>query len=582
MNVEIAEQKKGNFETPEQLAQALDAKNKALADKIREFGKKQITGESQDWRESLREELSASEEREIRDAIDDSHIDATFNEGLTPEEKQKSQIDAAVTAVAPWAVPLLNSGKKVEWFFKNISKSWDKAGDLWNQWEYLEAIKVFFLGLFGKFIDTDKEGEKTQTTSNDTLKVSQNIWYQAALKVILGFTPEKDEKTFDIMNLPQISKKKFSDLKSLQEKDIVKTLGIHWDSIQDKDVFQSVQVLLKKENQIDELLGKEHKNWRQEYSIIEICTILGPIMKPIEAFQKLDYKDFANSEMKFWEFDIKQPSDLTEKFETLRNQRWSMFEWVSKDLISQLLLSPLTNDEVNKQLLLNTFTEEKDRAFIENFSQFRNNMIWGIKADFFLWKEDQRQDFDAKFSQITPRHTLELMILTGGKTKKSEMNSFEQTSVYLKLWSILWAGKLRWETYDYALLQWSLKEWSEFADKIPQPLKDSVKMIAKKSFETWITALWNTVKELFGMLTTDQQITLWIFSGAALAVLWYMGPLRTAMWWAIIWASGLALASVAAKAYANEPEKFKEKFWNSTPEEIAEKWEDEIKKALES
>jgi hypothetical protein len=37
----------------------------------------------------------------MRDAIDDSHIDATFDEGLTPEEKQKSQIDAAVTAVAP-------------------------------------------------------------------------------------------------------------------------------------------------------------------------------------------------------------------------------------------------------------------------------------------------------------------------------------------------------------------------------------------------------------------------------------------------------------------------------------------------
>jgi hypothetical protein len=101
MTVEIAEQKKGNFETPEQLAQALDAKNKALADKIREFGKKQITGESQDWRESLREELSASEEREIRDAIDDHKIDATFNEGMTDEEKNSAQINTALAAVAP-------------------------------------------------------------------------------------------------------------------------------------------------------------------------------------------------------------------------------------------------------------------------------------------------------------------------------------------------------------------------------------------------------------------------------------------------------------------------------------------------
>jgi hypothetical protein len=35
------------------------------------------------------------------------------------------------------------------------------------------------------------------------------------------------------------------------------------------------------------------------------------------------------------------------------------------------------------------------------------------------------------------------MILTGGKTKKSDMNSFEQTSVYLKLWSIMGVGELR-------------------------------------------------------------------------------------------------------------------------------------------
>jgi hypothetical protein len=46
MNVENAEQKMGKFETPEQLAQALDVKNKALADKIRAVEANRIKSES--------------------------------------------------------------------------------------------------------------------------------------------------------------------------------------------------------------------------------------------------------------------------------------------------------------------------------------------------------------------------------------------------------------------------------------------------------------------------------------------------------------------------------------------------------
>lgn len=569
-----------NYDSPEALAKALETKNQELANKIREFWKNQITWESQDWRERLKQELTAAEEKSIRDAIDESQVDNFFNEWMSGEEKTSLKATQQIEQLAPWAAPILAKAGKMQSFFDNISSSWNKAGSLFEQWKFLEAIKVFILWIFWKSIDEDQVSQDKQTsTQNWWVETSKNIWYQASLKVILWFTPEKDEKTFDILNLPQISWKNFSTLKWLKEESIMQELGISGTSIHNKDVFTATQVLIKKETQIDELIWKQHPNWRSQYSIIEICTILWPTMKPIESFQKFDYKNIANSNIQFWEFKIWEPSDLGEKFEQLKTQRWSIFEWVSKDLISQILLSGNT-DESNTDLLLNKYTSEQDKNFIKKFAEFKHMMIWSIQTDFFLWKKEERDNFENHFSKLTPKQSLELMILTGGKTNKSEMNSVEQTAVYLKIWSIMWIGPLRWKTYDYALLQWSLQEWSEFSEQIPQPLKDTIKTIAKNSLESSISVLWKTIKELFWMLSTEQKIWVWIASWVVLAWLWYMGPLRHAMGGVIVMWLWWGLAMIASQAYANDPTKFKEQFGNTSPEDIAKQSEKEIANAF--
>jgi len=84
-NIEI-----GSFKTPEELAEALEAKSKIdLAKRIRIISW-QVQDTSTDLRQRLQDELTPQEHWEIRETLQNSWVATVFTKGLSWEEKDYS------------------------------------------------------------------------------------------------------------------------------------------------------------------------------------------------------------------------------------------------------------------------------------------------------------------------------------------------------------------------------------------------------------------------------------------------------------------------------------------------------------
>lgn len=516
MTVEIAEQKKGNFETPEQLAQALDAKNKALADKIREFGKKQITGESQDWRESLREELSASEEREIRDAIDDHKIDATFNEGMTDEEKNSAQINTALAAVAPWAVPLLNSGKKIEWFFQNFSKSWDKAGDLWNQWEYIEAIKVFFLGLIGKFIDIDTTHQEDHKNAEIEQQKETILTKDFANKFFIDYSFDKKEKKDEAKVLTltdSFQNLTFQEMKEMKSSD--EKMLAFLEKIYKEDAKNQLSLLKLTLNTILEgkwyhLLESIHK---EKLPNLTYGVAIIPIKDQLWIFGRLNETAQTNA---FGLVD--EMKNIFSENDPLNEEKRTKL-WLNTEIFSYI--SSTNRDISNPEKLKKSYwvdkLESKDKEKVNEIIDFGvniQNLILNDPRVNLGMGNEIKQAFWGK--PLTMIEALSLYTMLGWKTNFNEMNDIEQSLLILWVNKLLdgWRGdieqgkylfniasaiknKIEWKASEIEIPAWVTNFFSSlwnslssFAIKYVEDISKTGAWFLKQSPELmWITAL---------------------------------------------------------------------------------------------
>ena len=596
-NIEI-----GSFKTPEELAEALEAKSKIdLAKRIRIISW-QVQDTSTDLRQRLQDELTPQEHWEIRETLQNSWVATVFTKGLSWEEKA---IQVAQKEMA-WIIWEENtqSLQKVEWIWNRLSTWFDKIWDIFSEkWmvAWIWAIILMFKWIFSwDFTQLDalldpKKSEKKADNKKDwkTLdtnnKAPDNIAYLTSLKIVLWFSPERTDETFTILNLPQIKTKTFSQLETVNSKWISEKLGIDASGKNkteyDKSVFDSIHLLQWKMDIIEDILWKKHPNWKNELTVEQILTKIYSYTKIYNSFESYSLTDFKEGKINFWSFSINTSgsSDLTEKYDELKNDREGKLHGVSSELIAQIVWdtnSKITNENF-KTTLLNSYSSPKDKEFIEQFSVFGKWMLETIKNDFFLWDTKFEWKFKEYFDKrnLSAKEVFELYLITWWKHKASEFSWAEKWIMYLKVWSFLGTSdgyKLRWETYDRSLLEAAKWESSDLAQKIPRPVIDTIKSMTRYTIETTIGALWNTMKEVFGLLTMEQKIAFWLASWVVLVLLWRLGPLRNifngiAIWWLWVW-----ILWIVKQAYANNPKKFEEAFPNQTPEKLAKAIEKEV------
>lgn len=590
------------FQSPEELAVELERRSKvSLAERVRAISA-EVQGQSRDVREKLREELTSAEQKEIRETLPDARVGEVFTKWMTQDE----QISQATKQAVTWAIWKENAEKleKIEGVWNRLSTGMDKIWDIFSEkwimagiWAIILMFKWIFSGDFSQLdalLDPKKSEKKADNkkdwkTLDTNNKAPDNIAYLTSLKVVLWFSPERTDETFTILNLPQIKTKTFSQLETVNSKWISEKLGIDASGKNkteyDKSVFDSIHLLQWKMDIIEDILWKKHPNWKSELTVEQILTKIYSYTKIYNSFESYSLTDFKEGKINFWSFSINTSggSDLTEKYDELKNDREGKLYGVSSELIAQIVWdtnSKITNENF-KTTLLNSYSSPKDKEFIEQFSVFGKWMLETIKNDFFLWDTKFEWKFKEYFDKrnLSAKEVFELYLITWWKHKASEFSWAEKWIMYLKVWSFLGTSdgyKLRWETYDRSLLEAAKWESSDLAQKIPRPVIDTIKSMTRYTIETTIGALWNTMKEVFGLLTLEQKITFWLASWVVLVLLWRLGPLRNifngiAIWWLWVW-----ILWIVKQAYANNPKKFEEAFPNQTPEKLAKAIEKEV------
>jgi len=466
--------------------------------------------------------------------------------------------------------------KKAEWWFNSIKSSLKVASKLFSEWKFVAWIWVLLSWILGRFSLSEWERkQKEKNESNEWSDWSSESWeeekhnkpnieeltpwnarYIASMRVLLWFM-DKTPNTNNILSSRQISTKTFSELSSYTEDDVLDKLSITYNPENkehiSKDYIENISLLLSRGDFIDNVIGKQKPNWREELTIYEIVTEMHKYTKTYETLSNLSFDEF------YWNFeiwtlnvsDITNPtSDLSEKFNSLRESRESPLNWVSKELILFILSSgpeAKFNDETVKITIENQAESDKDKKFLEVFNTFGENILNTIKKDFFVWDEQDRKEFENFFQErsLTPKEVFELFVITWGESNKENLNSLTSWMVFLKVWWMMWVSNewvsLRWKTLDRWLITAITDSWSEAARMIPEP----VVKLADKVLNTTIDLAKEKVKkitvELWSMLTKEQKV---IFSVIWLAILFiYFRFWRLNIWasWAI---AGITLTSV--------------------------------------
>lgn len=493
------------FESPEALAQALEDKNKALAERVREISKKSIETDSKDLRKALQEELSPTEQKEMREALPDAGISEVFTKWMTTEEQavQKAKESASEMLWEDNTKAL----QKVEWIWNRLSTGMDKIGDIFEQkwmmagiWAIILMIKWIFSwdfsaldGILNPNIskwDIDEAGKKIW----DKLSGKVDIKYQYSSSAVSYIFWGEEKNTLNkLFALDKFQNMKYGEAKKIYEKYknsddktwLEKELWIEW--VKWNDAFKALWVLVNENEKSWKLLNNFYtKKWEDLwnksikdaiswlYTNIKMFKSLENITTPdqiIDAWRnfalKIEQLPNGDSEIKWEIYDSLKEIWITRNIILFINSRWKNgFE-------------DITQLEKNLDWIQSELTTKDKKELTEKFIPFAKNIENTLWEHFWhKYGNDIKNCFGKK--HLSPTELLELYAITWWNYNHDSLNDMQKTYIYTKLISLIddrdhelaWAyGTLivkKWETplppwvlTMLSYLWWKLAQWAE-------------------------------------------------------------------------------------------------------------------------
>jgi len=427
----IESQKIWKFESPEELARALEEKNKKLAERVRDISRVAIEKKSRDLRRALQEELTPEEQSEIVEILPESWVGEVFD--------KKTSVDVWREAI--WEViwkENVDKIEKVEWFFNRISIRFDKVWEVFKtKWivAWLWAILLMFKWIFtldfswfDRLLNPDKKGEKDEKKEendnelNETKKNELKYLWGIQLLFLVKWEKEKDyAKT--ILLQKEVKIKSFNELnKNFKEwKNWISErlwLTSKWN---DEEVYNSIKLIIDNESFINSTIWKVKPDWREE----ELWNILLELHKkwsllnwihknlskielsatsPFESFNKLFNIDILSinfdsekNDIDFWDF-----FDRTE-----------LINWVSKTTLLKIFgwekIKNSSDEKVRSRYYW--LCEENEKIFIDKLFTFHWEMTKTMSS---LFGNENYSKFQEYFNTnwISSKDLTELYLIT--------------------------------------------------------------------------------------------------------------------------------------------------------------------------
>lgn len=562
----------GRFETSEELARELEAKNKAeIAARVREISRNQASAQSIELRNRLREELNWQEHKEIREALAWTWVERVFDKDMTPEEKAIAE----VWAVIPWAAWVTQKLWWIEKWWKSASDSFSTAWDLLKQWKFMAAIAVFFKWITWKFSLSEwnkKPGEENESQANWSENISEDLKndykYTAWISLIIkaeSFTDfeKRTDPNFENINIDwnlhaiflnkNFYEKKFSelDLNNLSKEKKNWIANKLWITEQnDESVYNALLLLKRREWFLDKILKDKQPNWR-ELTVKEVVINLHRYSSFFTWLNNVSIESLTtkwNDFIKLWE-DENSSWPLNEMLDSQINDKNSPFYWIDKSYLLKIYSINWSHD-FNKDSLLFWNKEKKYSDFIDKFKSFKENLPQLLKSWFFAGKNESKQEFnkfiDEKTQKLSPREIMEYFIITNWKIESEGLNDVQNTMIFTKVLFLLnEKPDLQWETYLFAIRQWLF----ENNINIPPAIKNSIWLMLRAMWEKVINSTWWMTQRLWWMLDwSEKAIAIW-WSVLALAWLIYFIKVTAAWSWLLRWTAIWAWTMLVWQVY---------------------------------
>ena len=520
------------YKTPEEvskLADKLEKKSKTeLAQKVRWIAQT-VQDKSVDLRKKLQDELSETEQKEIRETLkDDDWIVETFTKWLSEDEKIQLETSKAVA----WVIWEDNAKtlKKIEWIWNRLSTWFDKIWEIFNKkWimAWIWAIILMFKWIFSwdfsaldNILNPEKENGKKNKSKEDE-KINENTKYRdlTILFTKIVYSWENKNNIVNILNSSNVENLKIKEIPELlKTKNLKKKLWLDWTNYTEDEIKHALNMF--HEWKWKNILDKFYKNWYQENTIREVILWIRDlnIIDEINGkISKIEISDITKIGTILWNslsLDIK-------------NEKWAINQkasdlWINQEIISWFLSfnwnlnSENSKESINKNIDASNI-KDKDKA--KEIIQFWYSFIENLKSNkkINLW-------FDKilDWIKIQPKDILKLYILTWWQKEFDfdKLNDFQKSFTYISVLWILDEENDQLQAEYFTRLAWiSLNKWNDFLNLVPEWVKDIIWSsinIAEDKLKKEAKELWY---EIIGSIKEHPQIILWILW--VIAVVWW-------------------------------------------------------------
>ena len=520
------------YKTPEEvskLADKLEKKSKTeLAQKVRWIAQT-VQDKSVDLRKKLQDELSETEQKEIRETLkDDDWIVETFTKWLSEDEKIQLETSKAVA----WVIWEDNAKtlKKIEWIWNRLSTWFDKIWEIFNKkWimAWIWAIILMFKWIFSwdfsaldNILNPEKENGKKNKSKEDE-KINENTKYRdlTILFTKIVYSWENKNNIVNILNSSNVENLKIKEIPELlKTKNLKKKLWLDWTNYTEDEIKHALNMFHKWKWK--NILDKFYKNWYQENTIREVILWIRDlnIIDEINGkISKIEISDITKIGTILWNslsLDIK-------------NEKWAINQkandlWINQEIVSWFLSfnwnlnSENSKESINKNIDASNI-KDKDKA--KEIIQFWYSFIENLKSNkkINLW-------FDKilDWIKIQPKDILKLYILTWWQKEFDfdKLNDFQKSFTYISVLWILDEENDQLQAEYFTRLAWiSLNKWNDFLNLVPEWVKDIIWSsinIAEDKLKKEAKELWY---EIIGSIKEHPQIILWILW--VIAVVWW-------------------------------------------------------------
>lgn len=533
------------FKNPEELANALEQKSKTdLANKIRSISWK-VQDNSIDLRKALQEELSDTEQKEIRETLKDSWVAKVFTKWMSQEEKAMQAVENEASEII-WEENA-KTLKKVEWIWNRLSTWFDKIWDIFSEkWmmAWIWAIILMFKWIFSwDFSALDnilnpKKEEKKDEDKKGSEKIDENNMLN--MKVFIEYVYKWEDKS-EILNICQkwnFKKLSFKEIKEISNDDTKLNSWIketYWDTRVNKSQIKTAFKLFidwKWNETFQRILAK---NYNENLKINEAFKSISKDLFIFEHISSLNPNDLLKEWWEMVRFDIADFKDWEPP--KIFNERWitknlwtfilSSSYWVWDNIEKLLSNSPLENKE-----------KEKLREMITFWEKIQSEIILNNKINLWMWEKIKKTFAEKPLSLI---EITKMYIILWWETDFSQMNEFKQSFMYFSVWSLLDKNRSNWTQWEYIVkLADLIKDWISWkASEIPTWVTDFmwsvwnwlIDYIEKSLIDWWVTFAW-WFKEVIKKYPWLLAILVWIILIYPFAqrrsILWVILP---KFWW---------------------------------------------------